>query len=208
MWVIWTDESAAEAAAAKAAETERTKGPQAYKGTMELVSGSMLLRLEGPAGGETDGKHAADVAAVSEGLAKISAAEGFAPAAGATCAGRFTADDQWYRVAIDRVDKAALAAGGDPAAYECFFIDFGNSEKLPASRLAPLPASAVSVPPLAQPAVLDALKVPSLEEDYGHEAAQLVADLTMGRLRRRGGPPEGSRRRAEPRAPVAARCCA
>lgn len=183
MWENWTDESAAEAAAAKAAETERTKGPQAYKAhVMELVSGSMCyLRLEGPAGGETDGKHAADVAAVSEGLAKLSAAEGFAPAAGATCAGRFTADDQWYRVAIDRVDKAALAAGGDPAAYECFFIDFGNSEKLPASRLAPLPASAVSVPPLAQPAVLDALKVPSLEEDYGHEAAQLVADLTMGK---------------------------
>ena len=170
-----------------------SRGPVAYRAHVtEVISGAMCyLRLEGVVPGGKDegndkngGKFANELEAVQEGLAALStgaAPEGYAPSVGVMCAGRFTADDQWYRVCVERVDRQALTNDAAAAAYDCFFVDFGNAERLPAARLRPLPAEAMAVPPLAQPAALDALKVPAVGEEYGDEAAQLLADLTAGR---------------------------
>lgn len=53
------------------------------------------------------------------------------PKAGEFVAAKFTADDQWYRARIRRNDREAKKA-------EVVYVDFGNSETIPWSRLRPL----------------------------------------------------------------------
>lgn len=67
--------------------------------------------------------------------------------------------------------------------FEVFYIDYGNQEVLPYSRLRPIPPSVHSVPGSAQLCSLAFVKVPSLEEDYGHEAAEYLSELTLNNSR-------------------------
>ena len=67
--------------------------------------------------------------------------------------------------------------------FEVFYIDYGNQEVLPYSHLRPIPSSVHSVPGLAQLCSLAFIKVPSLEEDYGHEAAEYLSELTLNSSR-------------------------
>jgi staphylococcal nuclease domain-containing protein 1 len=53
------------------------------------------------------------------------------PKAGEFVAAKFTADDEWYRARIRRNDREAKKA-------EVVYIDYGNSETIPWSRLRPL----------------------------------------------------------------------
>lgn len=63
--------------------------------------------------------------------------------------------------------------------FEVFYIDYGNQESLPYSRLRPLDPSVSSAPGLAQLCSLAYIKVPSLDEDFGQEAAQYLSERTL-----------------------------
>ena len=112
-----------------------------------------------------------ELARMQAALADVAEVEAFKPAPGVLCCGRFTGDDVWYRAFV-------VSARDD--SYSVFFCDFGNSETLPASRLAPLQPELAAVPPLAHLALLAHVRVPTLEEECGLEAARLLAHLTGG----------------------------
>lgn len=63
--------------------------------------------------------------------------------------------------------------------FEVFYIDYGNQESLPYSRLRPVDPSVSSAPGLAQLCSLAYIKVPSLDDDFGHEAAQYLSERTL-----------------------------
>ena len=63
--------------------------------------------------------------------------------------------------------------------FEVFYIDFGNQESVMYNQLRPLDSSVSSSPGLAQLCNLAYVKVPSLEEDYGQEAAFSFSEQTL-----------------------------
>lgn len=63
--------------------------------------------------------------------------------------------------------------------FEVFYIDYGNQEVVTYSQLRPLDPSVSSAPGLAQLCQLAYLKVPTLEEDYGQEAAMHLSEITL-----------------------------
>jgi len=81
-------------------------------------------------------------------------------------------DDAWYRA------KVKKQVGGE---YEVFYIDYGNTETIPSSRIRPLDPSFADLPAQAQEAQLAYVKVPGLNEEYGTEAAVLLRDLVNGK---------------------------
>lgn len=60
--------------------------------------------------------------------------------------------------------------------FEVFYVDYGNQEKAPYNKLRPLDASVSSGPGFAQLCSLAFVKVPELEDDYGHEAAVRLSE--------------------------------
>lgn len=65
--------------------------------------------------------------------------------------------------------------------FEVFYIDYGNQEVVPYSGLRPVDPSVSSAPGLAQLCTLSYLTVPSLDEDYGQEAAMCLSSYTLTR---------------------------
>ncbi|KAG5223298.1 nuclease domain-containing protein [Salix suchowensis] len=63
--------------------------------------------------------------------------------------------------------------------FGVFYIDYGNQEEVPYSHLRPLDPSVSAAPGLAQLCSLAYIKVPSLEEDCGPEAAQYFSGNTL-----------------------------
>lgn len=63
--------------------------------------------------------------------------------------------------------------------FEVFYIDYGNREFLPYSRLRPLDPSVSTAPGIAQLCSLAYIKVPNLEDDFGQEAAEYLSELTL-----------------------------
>jgi len=103
---------------------------------------------------------------------------GYKPSPGTVCCARFSEDNQWYRAKVEKL------SGGNA---EVFYLDFGNLETLPLSKLATLDSPSLTVaalPPLAQSVSLAGLKVPSLEEDFGYEAGEMLSELTIGKTLR------------------------
>ncbi|KAE8727131.1 TUDOR-SN protein 1 isoform 2 [Hibiscus syriacus] len=64
--------------------------------------------------------------------------------------------------------------------FEVFYIDYGNQEEVPYSQLRPLDPSVAASPGLAQLCSLAFLKVPSLDDEFGTEAAQFLSEQTLG----------------------------
>jgi staphylococcal nuclease domain-containing protein 1 len=116
-----------------------------------------------------------NAARVQDAMAAMAAAPppaaGFTPVVGRLCCCQFSGDDAWYRAYV-------VSARG--ASFDVFFVDYGNSETVPAARLVPLDAALHAVPALAHLAALAHIKVPSLDEEGGVEAAQLLGRLTSG----------------------------
>jgi len=67
---------------------------------------------------------------------------------------------------------------------EVFYVDFGNRESVAVSSLRSLeslPSLQLStVPPVASAVELAGVKVPSLDDEFGVEAAQLLSQITIG----------------------------
>lgn len=98
------------------------------------------------------------------------------PKAGDLVAARFTEDDEWYRAKIRRNDREKQQA-------EVVYIDYGNSEVIPWSRLRPLTQPQFSVQklkPQASDAVLSFLQFPT-SADYLADAVQFVGEQTFNR---------------------------
>lgn len=98
------------------------------------------------------------------------------PKAGEYVAAKFTEDGQWYRARIRSNDRAAMEA-------EVVYVDYGNSEKIPWSRLRPLSQpqfSTQSLRPQAVDALLSLLQFPT-NKDYLADAVSFINDITMGR---------------------------
>lgn len=63
--------------------------------------------------------------------------------------------------------------------FEVFYVDYGNQEFVVYSQLRPLDPSVSAAPGFAQLCSLAYLKVPSLEEDFGQEAAEYLTEHTL-----------------------------
>lgn len=76
-------------------------------------------------------------------------------AVGSLCVGQFSQDQQWYRARVDAADSR------DPVnpQYSVTFIDYGNKETLPASRVRAIEPQLAAVPPQASLCTLAFLKV-------------------------------------------------
>ncbi|XP_074309223.1 ribonuclease TUDOR 1-like [Silene latifolia] len=130
---------------------------------------------------QTVGDHM--VASIQQQLASLDIGEApvigsFSPKKGDLVLAQFSADNSWNRAMIVNVPRGGIAQSPKDE-FEVFYIDYGNQEVAPYSRLRPLPPSVHSAPGLAQLCSLAFLKVPSLEEDYGQEAAEYLSELTL-----------------------------
>ncbi|OCL14955.1 hypothetical protein AOQ84DRAFT_173650 [Glonium stellatum] len=99
------------------------------------------------------------------------------PKAGDFVAAQFTADNEWYRARVRRNDREAKKA-------EVVYIDYGNSETLPWSRLRPLAQPQFSPQTKLKPQALDAqlsfLQLPAAPE-YLADAVDFIARETADR---------------------------
>lgn len=98
------------------------------------------------------------------------------PKAGDFVAAKFTEDDEWYRAKVRRNDREKQQA-------EVIYIDFGNSELIPWSRLRPLTQPEFSIQKLrsqAVDAVFSFLQFP-LNSDYMEDTVTFVGEQAFDR---------------------------
>lgn len=98
------------------------------------------------------------------------------PKTGEYVAAKFTEDGQWYRARVRANDRTAKEA-------EVVYVDYGNSEKIPWSRLRPLSQpqfQPASLRPQAVDAVLSLLQFPT-NKDYLNDAISFIQDITAGK---------------------------
>jgi staphylococcal nuclease domain-containing protein 1 len=98
------------------------------------------------------------------------------PKAGEFVAAKFTEDDQWYRARIRRNDREAKKA-------EVVYVDYGNSETIPWSRLRPLTQTQFlpsKLKPQAVEAQLAFIQLPGNPE-YLADAVNFIAQETANR---------------------------
>lgn len=82
----------------------------------------------------------------------------YTPRRGDICAAKFTLDDEWYRVKVEKIQ------GGNIFVH---YIDYGNKENLPCTRLANLPATYANEKPFATEYVMPFVILPKDEEFTG-----------------------------------------
>ncbi|PGH04923.1 hypothetical protein GX51_03219 [Blastomyces parvus] len=98
------------------------------------------------------------------------------PKAGELVAARFTEDNEWYRAKIRRNDREAKKA-------DVVYIDYGNYETVPWTRLRPLTQPQFSVQkvrPQATDAVLSFLQLP-VSPEYLRDAVGYLGERTFDR---------------------------
>jgi len=97
-------------------------------------------------------------------------------------AGRFTVDGTWYRAEVIR-----FLPNTQPQQFELRYIDYGNTEIVTAANIRKLPLEIAQVgggKGLAFKARLAHLTAPSLDEDYGRDAAAFFKELVWGKAMR------------------------
>ncbi|XP_059613411.1 staphylococcal nuclease domain-containing protein 1 [Phlebotomus argentipes] len=97
----------------------------------------------------------------------------YTPKRGDLCAAKFTEDNDWYRAKVERVTKSNVSVT---------YIDYGNKEMLPPSRLAILPPAFTTDKPYATEFALALALLPS-DDDDKQEAFKIfrqdVTDRTL-----------------------------
>ncbi|KAJ0536778.1 putative micrococcal nuclease [Helianthus annuus] len=122
------------------------------------------------------------VASIQQQLASLNLKEApvigvFNPKKGDIVLAQFSADNSWNRAMVVTGPRGPVQSAKDK--FEVFYIDYGNQETVTYSQLRPLDPSVSSAPGLAQLCQLAYLKVPTLEEDYGQEAAMYLSENTL-----------------------------
>ncbi|XP_018575956.1 staphylococcal nuclease domain-containing protein 1 [Anoplophora glabripennis] len=97
----------------------------------------------------------------------------YTPKRADVCAAKFTVDDEWYRVKVEKVQ-----AGKATVRY----IDYGNRETLPVVRLANLPAAYASEKPFATEFSLPYVSLPKDEEYVAMALKYLREDTNVNKL--------------------------
>jgi staphylococcal nuclease domain-containing protein 1 len=122
------------------------------------------------------------VSAIQQQLASLNIKEApvigaFNPKKGDIVLAQFTADNSWNRAMVVSGPRGTVQSSKDK--FEVFYIDYGNQETVTYNQLRPADPSVSSAPGLAQLCQLAYLKVPSLDEDYGQEAAVHLSESTL-----------------------------
>jgi len=109
-------------------------------------------------------------------MTKLEAAESkpVTPTAGQLVRAQFTEDDRFYRGRITKLYSAT-------SEVDVKYIDYGNSERLPLSRVSQLEQSFQALKPQAQLAQLAFIRAPKLDEDFGEDAAEYLRELVWDR---------------------------
>lgn len=118
----------------------------------------------------------ADAEALAELMKKLAAEtsdQAYKPVIGELVKAQFTADDAWYRAKVTDITPQGE--------YDVLYIDYGNTETVPAARLRVLNAEYKDLPAQAFEAQLAFVRTPGLDEDYGQDAAMLLRDLVLGK---------------------------
>ncbi|KAF9352123.1 hypothetical protein BGX34_000166 [Mortierella sp. NVP85] len=103
-----------------------------------------------------------------------SALDTWKPRANEIISAQYSKDNGWYRAKVVRNIP-------ETKSVEVLYVDYGNSETIPLSRIRPLPPQFNSLPHQAHQAVLSFVKVPERNEDYGQAAYEQFEDLVSGR---------------------------
>ncbi|ORY95214.1 hypothetical protein BCR43DRAFT_458884 [Syncephalastrum racemosum] len=173
LWKDYVEQEQAEEAAAAAAATVKDEPRREYIDIVvsEIVSGTRfyvqvvndeIRQLE---------KLMAELSNYHGSRAGMESA--YKPKVGDLVSAKFTEDDAWYRAKVRRVSQQGVA--------EVLYIDYGNSEVLPLSRLQVLPPQFKSLKPQAQEAVLSFVKAPARDQEYGEESYEHLRSLTGGK---------------------------
>lgn len=98
----------------------------------------------------------------------------YKPKAGELVKAQFTADDVWYRAEVTGITDGQ---------YEVSYVDYGNSEVIPESRIRKLDASLGfnHLKRQAYEAQLAFIIPPGINDEHGGEAADLFRDLVWGK---------------------------
>lgn len=123
------------------------------------------------------------VSSIQQQLANLSLQEkppvvGFNPKKGDIVLAQFSADGSWNRAMVVNAPRGGSIASPKDL-FEVFYIDYGNQENVPYSKMRPLEGSVSSAPGLAQLCSLAYIKVPGLDEDFGNEAAEYFSECTL-----------------------------
>jgi len=168
---LWKDyDPVAEEAKRKAREAEREKEFQGKPREMvdvqvtEILSGNQFyVQIVGP--------DAQKLEEIMKELEKSTESVS-APAPGSLYRVQFTEDDKFYRAKVVKIQ-------GNEA--EVKYIDYGNTERVPFSRITKLEAALGALAPQAQLAQLAFLRTPTLSEDFGGDSADYLRELVLDR---------------------------
>lgn len=98
----------------------------------------------------------------------------YKPQPGDLVKAQFAFDQKWYRGKV-------VSASAENNTYRIFYVDYGNSEEVPASRIRQLDPALAKDEPYAKIAKLAFLRVPDLSQEFGLEAAEFVRDYVEGK---------------------------
>ncbi|KAL8292267.1 hypothetical protein RQP46_001733 [Phenoliferia psychrophenolica] len=98
----------------------------------------------------------------------------FVPRSNDVVSAKFSADDTWYRARVRKSNPAKKEA-------EVLYIDYGNSETIPFSRLRPLAPQFKGLEGQAKEATLSFVNLLGSETEYGLDALDRFRDLCEGR---------------------------
>lgn len=94
------------------------------------------------------------------------------PRRGDLCAAKFTEDNEWYRAKIEKLEKGGNAS--------ILYVDYGNRETVPTTRLAQLPPAFASDKPYAHEYNLALVVLPTDEDDKA-DAIKAFAQDTLNK---------------------------
>uniref|UniRef100_A0A1B0GKL7 Staphylococcal nuclease domain-containing protein 1 n=2 Tax=Lutzomyia longipalpis TaxID=7200 RepID=A0A1B0GKL7_LUTLO len=97
----------------------------------------------------------------------------YTPKRGDLCAAKFTEDNDWYRAKVERIMKSNVSVT---------YIDYGNKEVLPTSRLAMLPPAFTMDKPYATEFGLALCQLPPDDEDKQEAYKTFVEDVRNRQL--------------------------
>ncbi|WWD01433.1 hypothetical protein V866_008377 [Kwoniella sp. B9012] len=99
---------------------------------------------------------------------------GFSPKTGDLVSAKFSEDNQWYRAKVKKASALKKEA-------QLYFIDYGNEETLPFSRIRPLDSKFKGLPGQAKEARLSFVKLVPRTSEYGSDALRRFNYFTENR---------------------------